>query len=72
MFGLLVVANAVTLGQFLYLAFRTGYMGLLFEVLANPLRIVEILAYFAATLWLIFSPGIRSLCCQPRLDRSSG
>ena len=61
LFGLLVVADLAILGQYLSLALKTGDWVLLF---VKPHRIVEILLYLAATVWLIFSPGIRSLCSR--------
>ena len=62
LFGLLVVADLALLGQYLSLGLKTGNWVYLF---AKPWWIVEIPVYLGATVWLILSPGIRSLCTQP-------
>jgi hypothetical protein len=68
LFGLLVATDLAILGQYLSLALKTGDWVLLF---VKPHRIVEILLYLGATVWLLLSPSIRSLCSQPRPDRPS-
>jgi len=59
LFGLLVLADVVMLGMYLRIDPDPRFV-----LFVNPYRTAETLIYLALTAWLIFSPGIRSLCAQ--------